>query len=300
VKIFGLFIVGGGVVLSLYLQNININTLVDFQEMTILVTSLMGILLMINNSSMKDWWQACSLWVHSSKINKKILKDHIKFLGMITLAWRDGKRDSEIEQALDAPKNHHLFASDRLFQQHQVGRTFFCDHWRLLLLGGINSEESFASIIDEDIQALQKKYANLIKTLQILGDTSPALGIMMAILGIVRAMSAIEDSPHQVGIYVAKALYGTFIGIFFAYSIFFPFSNLIQKDQYHEKNYLLFLKKILLGFFQMRMGKKILQPLQLLESARTTLTQDLRPDFLELEKIITQGENAFISPSVSR
>jgi chemotaxis protein MotA len=300
VKILGLFIVAGGVLVGLYIQNINIKTFMDLQEMMILGTSLMGIAFIINNSSWRNWRYAFSLWFRSSKINKKTLGEHIKLLGILTLAWRDGKKDSEIENALDSPLTNSLFASDFLFQNYAEGRTFFCDHWRLLLLGGVNSEEDFESILDEDILALQKKNSSLIKTLQILGDTSPALGIMMAILGIVRGMSAIEDSPHQVGVFVAKALYGTFMGIFIAYSFFFPFVHLLQKDQQHQKNYLLFLRKILLGFYYMRIGKKSLQPLQILESARTTLTEDIRPDFLELEKIITQGDNMFASRLDSR
>ena len=61
--------------------------------------------------------------------------------------------------------------------------------------------------------------------MQSLADALPALGIVAAVLGVVKTMGSIDKPPAILGHMIGSALVGTFMGILLAYGIFAPFSN---------------------------------------------------------------------------
>ena len=55
-----------------------------------------------------------------------------------------------------------------------------------------------------------------------MGDGFPALGIMAAVLGVIKTMSSITEPPEVLGKLIGGALVGTFLGIFLAYGFVSP------------------------------------------------------------------------------
>jgi chemotaxis protein MotA len=62
-------------------------------------------------------------------------------------------------------------------------------------------------------------------TLQNLADALPALGIVAAVLGVVKTMGSIDQPPAILGAMIGSALVGTFLGVLLAYGIVGPFAN---------------------------------------------------------------------------
>src|SRR6201999_4338862 len=61
--------------------------------------------------------------------------------------------------------------------------------------------------------------------LQSLSDALPALGIVAAVLGVVKTMGSIDKPPIILGAMIGSALVGTFLGVLLAYGIVGPFAN---------------------------------------------------------------------------
>lgn len=66
-------------------------------------------------------------------------------------------------------------------------------------------------------------------TLQNLADALPALGIVAAVLGIVKTMGSIDKPPSVLGAMIGSALVGTFMGVLLAYGIVNPLAGRLKQ-----------------------------------------------------------------------
>ena len=71
--------------------------------------------------------------------------------------------------------------------------------------------------MDEEIQTIRTDKLKSYHALIAVGDGLPALGIVAAVLGVVKAMGALDQSPEILGGLIGAALVGTFLGIFLSY-----------------------------------------------------------------------------------
>src|SRR3546814_18275037 len=68
-----------------------------------------------------------------------------------------------------------------------------------------------------------------VKVLQTLGDALPALGIVAAVLGVVKTMGSIDQPPAVLGGMIGSALVGTFLGVLLAYGIVSPLASRLEQ-----------------------------------------------------------------------
>ena len=64
--------------------------------------------------------------------------------------------------------------------------------------------------------------------LQNMADGLPALGIVAAVLGVIKTMSSIDQPPEVLGKMIGGALVGTFLGVFLAYGLMGPFASRVK------------------------------------------------------------------------
>ncbi len=76
--------------------------------------------------------------------------------------------------------------------------------------------------MEQEIATVKKYKLKPAHAIGTVAEALPALGICAAVLGIVKAMGAIDQSPEILGHYIGSALIGTFIGIFFSTRSFRP------------------------------------------------------------------------------
>ncbi|MGL1080452.1 MotA/TolQ/ExbB proton channel family protein, partial [Vibrio parahaemolyticus] len=65
--------------------------------------------------------------------------------------------------------------------------------------------------------------------IQTLADALPALGIVAAVLGVVKTMGSIDKPPAILGAMIGSALVGTFMGVLLAYGIVAPMASRLQQ-----------------------------------------------------------------------
>ena len=94
---------------------------------------------------------------------------------------------------------------------------FVCDYLRLIIMGSARPHE-IEALMDEEIETIVRSKLKPYHSLMIVAEGLPALGIVAAVLGVIKAMGAIDQSPKLLGGLIGAALVGTFAGIFLSYA----------------------------------------------------------------------------------
>jgi chemotaxis protein MotA len=113
-----------------------------------------------------------------------------------------------------------------------------------------------------------------------MGDGFPALGIVAAVLGIIKTMGSITEPPEVLGKLIGVALVGTFLGMLLAYGFVRPLAATMGRTFEAEAKYLVCIKAGLLAHVS---GYA---PAVSVEFARKTLLSKDRPSFFEVEEAV--------------
>src|SRR3546814_4321377 len=88
--------------------------------------------------------------------------------------------------------------------------------------------------MDNALKAHHLGVEKTVKVLQTLGDALPALGIVAAVLGVVKTMGSIDQPPAVLGGMIGSALVGTFLGVLLAYGIVSPLASRRSEEHTSE------------------------------------------------------------------
>ena len=67
------------------------------------------------------------------------------------------------------------------------------------------------------------------RAIQSMADGLPAIGIVAAVLGVIKTMSSIDKPPEILGAMIGGALVGTFLGVFLAYCMVQPIAGRLEQ-----------------------------------------------------------------------
>ena len=186
---------------------------------------------------------------------------------------------ADIESQIDDPYHSSIFNKHPMLLKHPSALSFFQNHFRILTLGFQDVTE-IENMMEVDIEVRRNYSSRIIKSLNKLGDSLPALGIIAAVLGVIGAMASAGAAPEILGARVAGALIGTFAGVFFAYCIVNPISAFLEKFQDSEFELIECMKVGMLSYMKGH-------PTSIaIEFARQVIAQDLQPTFDEVESVI--------------
>jgi chemotaxis protein MotA len=162
-------------------------------------------------------------------------KDYLEILGLLYTLLREikSKSKSEVEGHIDNPDESAIFQAYPGVLKNKDLRSFICDYCRLILVGNARPHE-VESLMEEEINTIRHDKLKAYHALSGMSDGLPALGIVAAVLGVVKAMGAINSSPEVLGGLIGAALVGTFFGIFMSYSVIGPIASKVKVVR--EKN----------------------------------------------------------------
>jgi chemotaxis protein MotA len=181
-----------------------------------------------------------------------------------------------VENDIEEPAESELFKKyPKLLGDHHVV-AFICDYMRMVISGSMNAFE-LGSLMEADLEAQHRHAAEPAHALTRVADALPGFGIVAAVLGIVITMSFIGGPPEVLGIKIAHALVGSFLGIFLAYGFVAPTATFLQHRADAETQYFQCIKACVLASVQ---GYS---PQVAVEFGRKSMPIDIRPGFQELE-----------------
>jgi chemotaxis protein MotA len=203
---------------------------------------------------------------------------YVELLGMQYSLYKLAKQKGmlAIEPHIENPGESTLFNAFPTFAANHHAVEFVCDYMRMVTLGANNVHEIDA-LMDEELETHHQEQERIVSAMQSLADGTPALGIVAAVLGVIKTMGAIKEPPEVLGHLIGGALVGTFFGVFVAYGLFGPMAQSLKGTFEAESKYYLSLKAGLLAFIS---GQP---PVMAAEFARKALMSDVRPTFSEVE-----------------
>jgi chemotaxis protein MotA len=214
---------------------------------------------------------------------------YLDLLGALHALMRElrSKGRNEVEGHIDDPYSSEIFRAFPNLLADAPVLQFICDYVRLIIMGNARTHE-IQALMEEEIDTIVKSSLNPYYALVVLAEALPALGIVAAVLGVIKAMGALDQSPKLLGGFIGAALVGTFAGIFLSYGFVSPFAQKIKTTREKRCRPYIIVKQTLLAFMNGAM------PQIALEHGRKMIERTERPsiDVVENETIVGMSKVA--------
>jgi chemotaxis protein MotA len=206
-------------------------------------------------------------------------REYLDVLGVLYSLMRElrSKQRNEVEAHFDDPAQSPIFQRFPSVVKNGELLTFICDYCRLIIIGNARTHE-IESLMDEEIQTVKTDKLKAYHSMITISEAFPALGIVAAVLGVIKAMGALDQAPEVLGHLIGAALVGTFAGIFFSYAVVSPIANNIKVVREKKMRLYVIVKQTLLAFMNGAM------PQIALEHGRKTISAYERPTIDEVEQ----------------
>ena len=210
--------------------------------------------------------------------------EYLEVLGVLHSLMRElrTKSRNEVEAHIDNPEESSLFQAYPSILKNKGLMYFICDYCRLIIIGNAKSHE-IEALMDEEIQTIKHDRLKAYQALNQMSDGFPAIGICAAVLGVVKAMGALDQSPEILGGLIGAAMVGTFAGIFVSYGIMTPLAYKVKVARSKECHVYLIIKQTLLAFMNGAL------PQVAIEHGRKSIPSHERPSIDEVESETLNG-----------
>ena len=207
--------------------------------------------------------------------------DYLELLSLLYAIFKLAKTKGmlAIEAHIERPEESSLFSAFPRFSADHHALEFLCDYLLMMTLGTDNPHE-LADLLDEELETHHAEDALVQSAYQTMGDGFPALGIVAAVLGIIKTIGSITEPPEVLGKLIGGALVGTFLGIMLAYGFVSPLAASMSATFQADAKYLGCIRAGLLAHVS---GYA---PAVSVEFARKALLHKDRPSFYEVEEAV--------------
>ncbi|MCB1361990.1 MAG: flagellar motor stator protein MotA [Rhodobacter sp.] len=143
-----------------------------------------------------------------------------------------------LEEHIEAPDTSDIFGRYAKIQKDHEAVELICDTLRSITLS-YDDPLQVEEVLDKRMEATLHHALHSSHAMQTVADGLPALGIVAAVLGVIKTMAAIDQPPEVLGGLIGGALVGTFLGVFIAYGFVGPFAakmrSVVEDDAHFYK-----------------------------------------------------------------
>jgi len=138
-----------------------------------------------------------------------------------------------IEEDIDNPESSQIFSRYPAIIKSKYLLAFITDYLRIISSGNMATHE-LEGMMENEIESRQHELEEPAHAVNKIADALPGLGIVAAVLGIVITMNFLSEGPERIGLSVAAALVGTFLGIWMGYGFVGPTSIAMEHTAKYE------------------------------------------------------------------
>ena len=191
----------------------------------------------------------------------------------------------EIEAHVENPQESAIFTQyPKILASHDFVE-LICDTIRSMLMN-FDDVYQVEELLDKQLDAMKHESLHGSHALQNMADALPALGIVAAVLGVIKTMASIDKPPEVLGGMIGGALVGTFLGVFLAYGFVGPFANKVKGVREQEHYFYMMIREALVSSLH-----KNPTPI-CIEVARRSAPHGHRPSFTDLEESLKSLKQA--------
>ncbi|MGI0118002.1 flagellar motor stator protein MotA [Zooshikella sp. RANM57] len=276
-KILGFIIVLGSVLGGYVLSHGELMALWQPYELLIIAGASIGSFFIANPPSVfTAVLRSFPSLLFGSRFNQAYFMD---LLGLLFELLNKSRRDGmmAIESDLDDPAGSAIFTRYPAILREAHLTEFIADYLRLMSSGNMAPHE-LESLFDMEIETRAEELGRPGVAMNKVADALPGFGIVAAVMGIVITMKGLGGPPEVLGMHVAAALVGTFLGILLAYGFVGPMAHALEHISQEEVNAYECVKACLVA----SLGG--MPPALAVEFGRKALYAHSRPSFMELEQ----------------
>jgi len=191
----------------------------------------------------------------------------------------------DIEAHIEAPQDSSIFTKyPRILKDHDAIE-MICDTIRSMIMNYDNVHQ-VEELLQKNLESLQEDKLHGSHALQNTADALPALGIVAAVLGVIKTMASIDKPPEVLGGMIGGALVGTFLGVFLAYGVVGPFASRVKHTRMEEHMFYAMIGEVLVSNLHKN-------PVNMcVEVARRHAPSRVRPTFDEVEQRLKELKQA--------
>jgi chemotaxis protein MotA len=195
-------------------------------EMIIIGGAAIGAI--VSGNSMKELKQLGGGFGKVFKGPKYAKKDYLEVIFLVSSLMKMLRTDGPValEPHIEDPKSSSVFGQYPKLLKDSTLIHLITDTLRLVVISsGTLDPHAVEDVMDNALKTHHHDDIRPADMLQGLADALPALGIVAAVLGVVKTMGSIDKPPSILGAMIGSALVGTFMGVLLAYGIVGPFAN---------------------------------------------------------------------------
>jgi chemotaxis protein MotA len=182
-----------------------------------------------------------------------------------------------LEEHVESPEASSIFAKYPRVQSDHEAMDLICDTLRV---GSMNYDDphQVEEVLDKRMEATLHHAMHSSHALQTVADALPALGIVAAVLGVIKTMGSIDQPPEVLGKMIGGALVGTFLGVFLAYGLMGPFAARVKSVVEEDIHFYHLIREVLIANLHRH------PPNICIEVGRQNTPHHVRPGFSDLEE----------------
>lgn len=190
-----------------------------------------------------------------------------------------------LEEHIEGPDESSIFQRYPKIQKDKEAITLICDTLRSASMS-FDDPHQVEEVLDKRLEANLHHALHGSHALQSTADALPALGIVAAVLGVIKTMASIDQPPEILGKMIGGALVGTFLGVFLAYGFFGPFATKVKTVVEDEAHFYQIIREVLVANLHNHSTNICI------EVGRQNTPGHARPSYSELEEALKDAKQA--------
>ena len=203
---------------------------------------------------------------------------------MFTLIKTARSSPVDLEGHIEAPETSTVFSKYPKLLKDKETVEIICDTLRSALMN-YDDPHQVEEVLEKRIEAKLHHALHSSHALQSMADGLPALGIVAAVLGVIKTMGSIDQPPEILGKMVGGALVGTFLGVFLAYGLVGPFAVKVKSVVESDQQFYMLIREVMVANLHKH------PPNICVEVGRQNTPRKLRPTFNVLEEALKSLKN---------
>lgn len=184
-----------------------------------------------------------------------------------------------IEEHIEAPADSSIFSKYPRILTDKEAIALICDTMRSASMN-YDDPHQVEEVLEKRMDANAHHALHSSHALQTIADGLPALGIVAAVLGVIKTMASIDQPPEVLGKLIGGALVGTFLGVFLAYGLVGPFASKVKDVVEDEQHFYQLIREVLVANLHNHATNICI------EVGRQNTPSHCRPSFSDLEEAL--------------
>jgi chemotaxis protein MotA len=190
-----------------------------------------------------------------------------------------------VESHIENPHDSAIFSKYPKVAKDHFAIDFICDTLRMMTMN-LEDPHQVEDAMEKQLEKHHHEALCPAHGLQSLADALPALGIVSAVLGVIKTMGAITEPPEVLGSMIGGALVGTFLGVFLAYGLVGPMAARLKEVVDEEAAFYKIIRATLVAHLHGNAAQISV------EIGRGNVPSASMPSFSELEQSLSTVEAA--------